>query len=176
MTKSVLISPYHLRLFALFIDYLVISGYGVCLVFLSFLLRPVLTPLMSGSPIVAELTGFMLITLPVMAYFVLSEASLSMGTIGKRKLNLQVVNSSGHRIDLFTSILRSIIKFIPWETAHFAIWRLRLPSAVPQNALMAILILVNAAIVIYLVFPLANKKRKAIHDWVAGTNVIHNRK
>ncbi|WP_308635807.1 RDD family protein [Paenibacillus silvisoli] len=170
-----LIPQYRLRLFALFIDYLVIAAYGVCLVLLSFLLRPVLTPLFSGSPVIAELTGAMFITLPVMLYFVVSEASPSMGTIGKRKLKLQVVHADGRRISPLTSIVRSSVKFIPWEAAHYAIWRLRLPTDVPETVLMVILISVNVAMILYLVCPLTNKKRKAVHDWVAGTYVVCRR-
>ena len=38
-------------------------------------------------------------------------------------LALRVVNIDGLRLSLPRSLLRSALKFTPWELAHFTIWR-----------------------------------------------------
>lgn len=160
------------RFFALFIDYLVIVAYGGILAILSRLLQPVLMPLFTSDPITAELTGFFLITLPVVLYFFLFESSSHMGTFGKRKAGIKVVDASGNQIRKRTALIRSIVKFLPWELAHFAIWRLYFPTDLSETPIMVLLTFVNLLALAYLITPLTNRKQKAVHDWIAGTRVV----
>jgi hypothetical protein len=69
---------------------------------ISFVAKPVLIPLFTASPLSAELAGFLLITL--------------------------VAGVHGQPIGLGRSLLRSALKFIPWEMAHFTIWHIVIPS------------------------------------------------
>ncbi|MCM8558439.1 RDD family protein [Sphingomicrobium sediminis] len=62
----------------------------------------------------AHLVGFLSLTLPVIAYFALTEGGPKRASLGKRALKLQV---EGNR-----TWLRNIVKFLPWEIAHAAIW------------------------------------------------------
>lgn len=161
------------RIYAFLLDYLVIIAYGIIVVgTISFVFRPYIEPLFSSSPVTAELTGFCLITLPVSLYFILCECSKWQGTFGKRKMGIRVVDSSGQRIGIGRSIARTVIKFLPWEVAHFGIWHLILPSRIPEIAVLIVLIAVNLAIVTYLIIPFTNKKRQNVYDWIAGTTVI----
>ena len=168
------IAPYKLRIYAFLIDYLVIIGYGILLVFLSFLLRSFFVPLFSKSPFTAELIGFCLITLPVMLYFISMEASRKGGTLGKRKMNIRVVNSDGGKIGVARALFRSIIKFIPWEISHFAVWNMVRPSHYSNALIMSILLSVNILAILYILFPLTNKHRKNIYDWITNTKVIRS--
>ncbi|MBS4175355.1 RDD family protein [Bacillus sp. FJAT-49736] len=142
--------------------------------FLSILLRPLLLLLFSKGPFVAEVTGFCLITLPVVFYFSLMEASSRGGTLGKRKWNIRVVKKDGEPIGVGRAIFRSVIKFIPWEMSHFAIWNILRPSSLPDSLITFILFTANILAILYIFFPLVNKQRKNIYDWIAGTSVIHN--
>jgi uncharacterized RDD family membrane protein YckC len=166
------IAPMRYRFLALAIDYLVIVIYGFALFGLSFFFKPLLTELFTTSAEVAQLTGFVLITLPVIIYFVLGESTKGMGSIGKRKLGLAVVDHKGERIRIFRSLIRNLIKFTPWELAHFAIWRLRFPTAFSESFLLGILIMVNVIVLVFVFCPFVNKNRKSLYDWLAGTKVI----
>ncbi|MFC4619473.1 RDD family protein [Camelliibacillus cellulosilyticus] len=168
-----LVAPFLTRIYAFLLDYLVIVIYGVVVVGgLSIALRPFITPLFSHSPAVAELTGFILLTLPVTLYFALCEQSRWQGTWGKRRMSIHVINGSGERIGFGRAFLRSAVKFLPWELAHFAIWHFMLPNSLSQSIIIAALIASYVLPVLYLVFPFTNQKRKTVYDWIAGTEVI----
>lgn len=78
-------APFKTRIYAFLLDYLIIVLYGIFVVgTISFVFRPFITPLLSSSSIMAELTGFLLITLPVSLYFILCERSRWQGTWGKK--------------------------------------------------------------------------------------------
>ncbi|MDW0115589.1 RDD family protein [Sporosarcina thermotolerans] len=167
-------SLFRTRVYAFLLDYLVIVIYGVFVVgTISFVFRQYINPLFSSSPVTAELTGFFMITLPVSLYFILCECSKWQGTLGKRIMGIRVVDGFGQRIGIGRSAVRTAIKFLPWEIAHFGIWRLMLPSSLSEITVYIILNAVNLAIVAYLIIPFTNKKRKNVYDWVAGTEVVH---
>ncbi len=166
-------ASHKIRIFAFLIDYLVIVIYGIFVVgTISIIFRTYINFLFSSSPVTAELTGFFMMTLPVSLYFILCEYSKWQGTLGKRKMAIRVVNNVGQRIGIGRSIFRTAIKFLPWEVAHFGIWRLFLPTSLTEITVYVILSAANFTIIIYLIIPLTNKKRKNIYDWIAGTNVV----
>lgn len=167
-------APFKKRIYAFLLDCLVITVYGIFVVgTISFVFRPYIEPLFSSSPVTAELTGFFMITLPVSFYFILCDCSKSQGTLGKRKMDIRVVDGFGQRIGIRRSVVRTVIKFLPWEVAHFGIWQLMFPSTLSDMTVLIILYAVNLAILIYLIIPLTNKKKKNVYDWVAGTEVVH---
>lgn len=167
-------APFKKRIYAFLLDYLVIVVYGIFVVgTISFVFRPYTEPLFSSSPVTAELTGFFMITLPVSLYFILCECSKWQGTLGKRKMGIRVVEGFGQRIGIGRSTVRTVIKLLPWEVAHFGIWRLMLPTNLSETTVFIILNAVNLAILVYLIIPLTNKRKKNVYDWVAGTEVIH---
>ncbi|CAD2073727.1 RDD family protein [Phocicoccus pinnipedialis] len=167
-------APFKKRIYAFLLDYLVIAVYGIFVVgTISFVFRPYIEPLFSSSPVTAELTGFFMITLPVSLYFIFCECSEWQGTLGKRKMGIRVVDDFGYRISIGRSALRTAVKFLPWEIAHFGVWRLMLPSSLSEITVYIILNVVNLAILTYLIIPFTNKKKKNVYDWVAGTEVVH---
>lgn len=88
-------------------------------------------------------------------------------------MGISVVDGFRQRIGIGRSVVRTVIKFLPWEVAHFGIWQLILPSTLSEMTVLIILNAVNLAILVYFIVPLTNKKRKNVYDWVAGTEVIH---
>ena len=167
-------APFKKRIYAFLLDYLVIATYGIFVVgTISFVFRAYMEPLFSSSPITAELTGFFIITLPISLYFILCECSKWQGTLGKKKMGIRVVDGFGQRIGISRSTIRTAVKFLPWEIAHFGVWRLMLPSSLSEITVYIILNVVNLVIVTYLIIPFTNKKKKNVYDWVAGTEVVH---
>jgi len=105
------------RFLAFGIDWLVIvvwAGVLFGIVMLSFSGQP---PSPSG-PWIGQAVGFFSMTLPVIFYFSICEASSWQATIGKRILLLRVVGSVTERMPFSRILLRNIVKFAPWELGH----------------------------------------------------------
>src|SRR5699024_8542939 len=101
---------------AFLLDYVVIVIYAIFIVgYISFVVQTYLKTLFSSSPLTAELTGFLMMTLPVSLYFIMCECSKWQGTLGKRKMGIRVVDDLGRRIGIGRSAFRTAIKFLPWE-------------------------------------------------------------
>jgi uncharacterized RDD family membrane protein YckC len=113
------------RIAAFGIDYLIIIGY-IVLLFLAatLLIRTMDLEGWINSPFRQDLVAFISLVLPVILYFSLSESSARQATIGKRKLGLKVVNGQGERVSAGQALLRSALKFLPWQLAHTAVIQL----------------------------------------------------
>jgi uncharacterized RDD family membrane protein YckC len=92
------------RAFAL--DYVIILGYLIAITLFSLLMNSLFSvhQWLFNDRIRAQLTGFLLITLPVSLYFALSESSIQQATWGKRKVGLKVTDYNGVRISLWRSL------------------------------------------------------------------------
>ncbi len=113
-------SPWR-RVLAFALDYLVIALYIGLLAALMLTVGKPLTEAVR-TPWQGHLLGFTTLTLPVLLYFTLSE-HFALGTLGKRLLGLRVEARAGEALPLGSSLLRSAVKFLPWELAHTAIYR-----------------------------------------------------
>jgi uncharacterized RDD family membrane protein YckC len=166
------------RILAFALDYLLTSAYLLVLAALSVLILS--TPLAAGfralwaNALGAEVSGFFLLTLPVVLYFALFESSSRQATWGKRVLGLRVVDQSGERLALPHSLLRSAIKFLPWEIAHFTIWhfvfaasRRASPPVWTVVALTVVYLLAGA----YVLFLFIGRHRTP-YDRAAGSYVV----
>lgn len=159
------------RIIAFLWDYVIILGYLLLLFVLSFFARPLLIQLFTANSLSAELTGFLLITLPVYLYFSISEGGELHATWGKRKMGIWVMGVDGRSIGLRRSLFRSALKFAPWELSHFTIWHIVIPSNYPDYLINLLLIAVYGRVFIYLVSPLMNKNKQTVYDTFAGTVV-----
>jgi len=91
-------------------------------------------------------------------------------------MGICVVDNFGQRIGIGRSVMRTTVKFLPRELAHFAIWQLMLPSSISDITIYIILSTVNIAILVFLIIPFTNEKRKNVYDWIAGTEVVYYHK
>lgn len=162
------------RAVAFGLDYLLIAAYLVVLVGFGLLVQfavPGLAGALFHSALAGEVTGFVLLTLPVILYFALGEASETGGTWGKRRLGLRVLSTDGQRLGVARSLVRSGLKFLPWELAHASIWQFRFAgaSALLPNLGLA---LVWALVALNLLSALLDGQRRALYDRVAGTVVV----
>lgn len=119
----------------------------------------------------AQLSGFLLVTLPVTLYFALGESSPQKATWGKRRLGLQVTDKDGERLSVWRSLARTTLKFIPWEIAHTFVWTIAFSPADTPPWANAGIILVYALIGLNLAFLIFTKKHQTIYDLLAGTFV-----
>jgi uncharacterized RDD family membrane protein YckC len=167
------------RLLAFGVDCLLIAGYlalltTASLIVLSTPLRERYVRLWSNA-LSAETAGFLLLTLPVVVYFAVSESSTWHASLGKRAFRLLVVGIHGHSLDLTHSLLRSAVKFLPWELAHFTIWHFLYPgtssTAQPEwgEAALAIVYVLVAA---YLLTLFVGSSHRTIYDRVAAARVV----
>lgn len=166
------LAPVGARLRAFLRDYLIIAGYLVLLSGLSAASGSRLAGWFTAGPVKAELAGFVLLTLPVLLYFAICEGRGAHATWGKRKGGLAVVRAGGGDIGLSRSLLRSALKFLPWELAHFTVWRMARPSDTPEAVLYALLGVVYGLVLLYLLSPYTNRGRRTVYDLLSGTTVV----
>lgn len=157
------------RIMAFSIDSLFLAVYAGLLFFF---VSPVVRPWFTNSAQQAELAGFLLLTLPFVLYFVVSEASAWSGSIGKRLLRLRVLDNDGKKkISVSQSVKRSVVKFLPWELAHFAIWNAFVFESALYGAAIGALILCYALLLLYAV-GLLLKSHRPLYDLMAHTVVV----
>ena len=152
-----------LRLFAFGLDYLLILCYIALLFGLSFLLP---YP-RDAAPGQAQLLGFLSLTLPVVLYFALSEAFVG-ATLGKRWVSLKVATISDEPLGLARSLMRSGIKFLPWELSHTALYRIVQPD--PSLFWFSLSYLALAVAGLYLL-GLLRPPHRPLYDRLSGTTV-----
>jgi len=120
-----------------------------------------------------EVYTLLTISLPIWLYFILTEISPWKATLGKRLLHLQTLDAATHaRISLPQSILRTLIKLLPWELAHFTnniptpMWYTSNPGFRIGFALVPLLVLA------YLLVTQFTRSKQAPHDLAARTVVV----
>ena len=171
-------APVGRRLVAAFIDCWVIIGYAL-LVLLSVSLVPQIKGWLSGwfsewlsRPAAAHVTSFLLVTFPAAAYLVAADASSSGATFGKRLMGIRVISTAGGRLSIFRSVLRTGIRFIPWELAHSAIWRIHLGAEFSPHSIPFLLVIACYALVLANVSSqFFDHRHRAIYDFIARSQV-----
>ena len=165
------------RIKAFAADYLVISAYIVLLIAISLLLQSIdpeiLQPLFSNAYI-AQLSGFLLITLPVTLYFAVSEASSQRATWGKRWQGISVIQNNGEKLTRLQSLGRTALKFIPWELSHTLIWQINFGNMESESVILIGFILVWVWMGLYVFSIWQSPTGQSIYDTLTGTFVIQS--
>ena len=162
------------RVKAFLFDYSIILGYLIAITVLGLLLRQFTSGFewLFADRVRAQGTVILILTMPVSLFFALGDASLKQGTWGKRRVGLKVKDKNGDRIGLGRSLLRTGLKFIPWELSHTLLWEIAFSngaSSVLINygyAFVYLLIGLNIASV------LLTKTNQSLYDLLAGTYVV----
>ncbi len=165
------------RIKAFLIDYCCILLYIILLfgmtVFLSYAFG---FSLNADAPVRGELIGFLTLTLPVILYFTFSENSKYAGTLGKRKYRLTVTDKNLSKATFSQLLLRNVIKFLPWEMAHFFVFQLfhysRMNVYTP-SWVIAGLVASQMLALVYLLHLIFNKQHRSVYEILSGTRVIH---
>lgn len=169
------------RLIAFLLDYLVISAYIVALTVVSMLILrsgagPALTDLFA-SPIRADLFAFLILVLPVILYFALLESGPRQATWGKQRMRLCVTDERGSRLTRPRALLRSVVKFLPWQIAHTSLfhipgWPMNVVD-VPTASVIGFIV-VWVLIFAWLGFLFFHPTRRAPYDLIAGSRVVRS--
>jgi uncharacterized RDD family membrane protein YckC len=173
---------FRVRLLALLLDYAVILGWMLVLAISTLILYSITGEFfnwLAFGTVGAQLLGFLLLVLPVGAYLYVGEASTRQATFGKRILGLQVVDAKdGGRPSRLRIVIRTVVKLLPWEIAHFAVWNIVAIAAEGGSEFpLWLLIMVVAADLlpfVYIAFVSFQKDKRGPHDLFAGTRVIVN--
>lgn len=163
------------RFKAFMIDYLLIAGYLLFLIVLTIFIFPSLQSFFQGSLVVAQFTGFLMVTLPVTIYFAAFDSLGKGQTFGKRKMKIRVVTLDGQKPALVQSAFRNLLKFIPWELSHFLVYRLMALGDDPVPIFyMLIGSLIYVLIFVYLATAIFSKRRQTLYDWAVKTQVVRS--
>jgi len=164
------------RIAAAILDYGFVIGYAILLFGLVGLLFGFdQMGKMEFSPAAGQLIAFSSLTLPVFLYFFMQEKSAKKATIGKRILGLQVVMikaSSNHSRGI---LIRTVLKLLPWEIAHWGIQWLAFyvkKEAAPPIWVWVVLIVPQVVAFFYFVSMLYTKGTLSLYDAIAGTKVV----
>jgi uncharacterized RDD family membrane protein YckC len=166
------------RIGALLIDYALILGWIAVVAGVSALIAAVsggYANWLDLGTAVAELLGFVVLVLPVGVYLFLCERSARQATVGKRVLGLRVVAVDGSRASAGRILVRTVVKLLPWEVAHFFVWQT--VDAVSRGGefaawLLAGLVVADLLPVVYVLVVAFQRDRRGPHDLVAGTRVV----
>jgi uncharacterized RDD family membrane protein YckC len=126
-----------------------------------------------SNPVLFDAIAFVTVVLPVILYFGIQESSVKRATWGKRRMGLIVVTQNGGRVSFGRALLRSAIKFLPWQMAHTCIFNIPgWPFAVQDFPawVMTGFIVMYVIVAIYLL-SLLIKPYRTPYDWIAGTVV-----
>lgn len=162
-----------LRFKAFMIDYMLILVYLVVIFLLNGLIFPSLQGFFTGSLVVAQFTGFLMVTLPVSIYFIISDSVIGGQSVGKKKMGIQVVDKNGDPLSVIQITFRTVLKFLPWELSHYLVYRLVYlgDGEVPFNYYL-IGGLIYVLIFTYILTAIFTKKKQSLYDIIVKTQVI----
>ncbi|WP_033540971.1 RDD family protein [Planococcus sp. CAU13] len=162
-----------IRLKAFTLDYILVFLYLCFILLVTTVLVPGLQNYFTGPLGIAQLTGFLLVTLPISLYFAIGDSALFNGTFGKRKMRIQAVDRDERPIGLLRSIFRIFLKFLPWELSHFLVYRLvHLGEGEFPLYLMLIGGLIYLLIFAYILSAIFSKENRSLYDRLSGTKVL----
>ncbi len=163
-----------IRTKAFVLDYLIILVYLIVLTVIFLLIDQAsdISRSLFASRISAQISGFLLVTVPISLYFAIGESSVHRGTWGKRRLHLAVTDQNGNRVGFPRAVIRTLSKFIPWELSHTIIWQ---TYFYPETS--SVFILYGFALVYFLIGLSAaslvfTRSHQAVYDFIAGTFVV----
>lgn len=162
------------RAAAFALDYVIILVYLITIMLFSLLMDSLfdINQWLFEDQVRAQLTGFLLITLPVTLYFAFGESSIRQATWGKQRLRLKVTDQYRNRIPFWRSLARTGLKFVPWELAHTLIWQI----AFTPNQFSSLIAAGFATVYVLIGANLASlafrKDRRTLYDLLSGTYVI----
>ena len=162
-----------LRLKAFAVDYLLIFGYLLLVLIVSLFLIPSLQDLFQDSRLTAQLLGFLMVTLPVSLYFIITDSRIGKGSFGKRKMRIRVVDANNRSISVSRAIFRTALKFLPWELSHSMAYRM-IYLGDGDIQLLDYLIggLIYTSILLYVLMAVFTKNKQSLYDRLAKTYVV----
>jgi len=155
------------------LDYFIILGYLILITLLFLTVNRLTSGLqwLFASRIQAQVTVFLLLTLPVTLYFAIGESSVRQATWGKQRLGLKVTDTKGNKISFWRAFVRTLLKVIPWETSHTLIWEIRFSSQTDPILINYGFALVYVLIGLNISSLIMTKTHQTLYDFLAKTFV-----
>ena len=162
------------RIKAFAFDYLVILIYlmGLTGIFMVINQTSNFAQRLFASRISAQVSGFLLVTLPISLYFAMSESSKHRATWGKQRLRLSVTDQNGHQIGFPRSLTRTLLKFVPWELSHTILWENYFYPETASRLMAYGFTLVYFLLGLNLASLAFTKSHRTLYDYMAGTIVV----
>lgn len=158
------------RLQALFFDYLLILGY---LLLLFLIIMGIYLLILDGIPSFNESQShwisFWTTVLPVTLFFSFQEMRPPYQSFGKKRLDLQV---SYKQQSWLGSLLRNVMKFLPWQLGHFAVIKGVFTENFTLPAVLIPYILAIALPVIYILMVAVRKDHRHLPDMIGQSQVF----
>lgn len=110
------------------------------------------------------------VSLPLWAYYTLTQSSAHQATWAMRWLKLQTVSLNGQPVTRPQALLRSVVMLLPFEINHTALF-----ATIPDPAgyiTVALITLTWLMIGGNVLMALWSEKQQTFHDWVAGTTIV----
>ncbi|SHE15336.1 RDD family [Chlamydia abortus] len=117
-----------------------------------------------------ELWVLLTMSAPVWLYFIYCEHRTRQ-TIGKKMMRLMLERVDGQPLKLRQTVIRTLIKLLPWELTHIFILLPEPWWSVPEAPRISIY-LPNILIVLYAVFLFWTRGKRALHDLIPGTHIV----
>lgn len=151
------------------VDYAVIAAYALALAGVTLGVAPSL----QLSNAAGYGVGLATLTGPVILVFAALEARFG-ATPGKAALGLRV-RSGAARPGFAPSLVRNVIKFLPWEIAHMGIWLTPGQPFIDPPGLGGLIFMNTAMGLIAVQAVLIGLFGAGVHDWIAGLRVGRRR-
>ncbi len=152
-------------------DFLIVAGYILLLLAIGLSVDSATVGLpMLASPIAMDILAFFVLVLPVGLYFVLQEASSFQATWGKRRANVKVVNVQGNRLSARQALVRSAVKFLPWQIAPTCVIHIWFGN--PSPIFLAGALGAQALVGAYGLCLWLTKDHRTPYDWIARAYVV----
>lgn len=154
------------RLKELFIDWLVISVYLVCIFVVCILFyKIVLKAIPAFTQIQSQIIVFVSSVLPIILFF--TYLDYNGGSIGKRKMGLKLAYKNKK---YSSALVRNIIKFLPWQLGHMGAIR-GMYTGFDTISIFLEVLSVGLMLVLFFMGTIRNDKRH-LGDLIAGTQVL----
>lgn len=157
------------RFKSLFIDYLVITAYAIVLFALNISVHfIVFGGIRKFSSMESHVISFIMLVFPVFFYFFITESKGKYASIGKRYSKIHI---DYKRVGSFSSIIRNILKLLPWQLAHIAVIE-GIYNDFSSLFVMVCYILSLILPLVYILMVLFRKDHRHLPDLLAGSIVV----
>ena len=123
-----------------------------------------------STPLALDVEAFLTLVLPVILTFAYQEGSARQATFGKRRMGAVVVDNHGGPPGFGRALVRSVVKFAPWQMAHTAV--LHLLADDTASGYLVLSLGAQGLVLASVIVMLLDGRHRAFHDWVAGTRVV----
>lgn len=134
-------------------------------------LAPDFVTLLYGGRWSSQITSLFIVTIPVTLYFAVLESGTRKASWGKWKRGFQVVTTAGEPLSFGRALGRTVLKFVPWELSHTAVWDISYANGEVTTRAAFFLVLAGVLIVANVVSLWQSPLKQTLYDRLTKTVV-----